>query len=63
MAKKYRVTLSLNVGFTETVEAESADAAIDRVKSLAESDISNVGDEIDYVTTDDSCTQVSEDDD
>lgn len=55
---KYRVNLALNVGYTATVEADSEAEALEQVKTLAESGISNVGDEIDYVDTDDICTQV-----
>lgn len=55
---KYRVNLALNVGYTAIVEADSEAEALEQVKTLAESDISNVGDEIDYVDTDDICSQV-----
>lgn len=60
MAKKQKfvVTLSFNVGYTDTVEAESEDEAIKMVQDAAEATLIGVGDCVDYADCDDSCTQV-----
>ena len=60
MAKKQKfvVTLSFNVGYTDTVEAESEDEAIKMVQEAAEATLLDADDCVDYADCDDSCTQV-----
>lgn len=62
--KKFQVSVSLNVGYTTTVEADSPDEAIDLAVEEAESTISGIeGDNIDYADADKTCIQVEETED